>query len=308
MAERIFVEDGTPITWLLHSSYAFYHILSVAALYIDAVAPSEYGVTRPWHFFIGGDLFKSSGQRRDPESSLLVNASPIDDSSRTEGGDADVQKELERVRTVGVPPSLEQQAVAYAIASASLTKCRVCQVKYLSGGKRRRVSVDISILGENRVMFLDEPTTGLDPAVRRIIWDVVNRVKADRTVVLTTHSMEEADVLSDRTAVMTSGQLRCICTSPYLKEHHGSGFRLSVTSKLGRLQEASQSIEEKVLSDRIFKRTYKFANATVFDFNIDQAPNVGSALRGELSSIFKSLLQKEQFPDVEDRGFSQMTL
>ncbi|KAG0033431.1 hypothetical protein BGZ81_008517 [Podila clonocystis] len=457
IADRIF-DDGIPIPWLINPAFAFFYITSIAvmrasmvnmsypltfsdftsgsrlywavvilavesvvflllAFYLDAVAPSEYGVTRPWHFFIT-DLFKSRGQRRDLESSLRASGSPVEESSSIEGGDADVQEELERVRTVydpeqtplvldnlyhryagksvpalrgmsfgvekntvlgllgpngagkstmihlltglyrptsgtahvaganihdqmklvhsrtgvcpqhdilwgdltvadhllfysrlrGVPPTLEQQAVAYAIASVCLTKFRDRQVKTLSGGEKRRVSIAIAMLGDNRVIFLDEPTTGLDPAVRRIIWDVVNRVKVDRTVVLTTHSMEEADVLSDRIAIMTSGQLRCIGTSLHLKELYGSGFRLSVTSKPGRLQEACQSIEEKVLGSRPFKRTDKFTNATVFDFNIGQATNEAGVSKGELSSVFRSLLQKEQFPDVEDWGISQTTL
>ena len=164
------------------------------------------------------------------------------------------------------------------------------------------------MLGDNRVIFLDEPTTGLDPAVRRVVWDIVNRVKVDRTVILTTHSMEEADVLSDRIAIMTSGQLRCIGTSLHLKELYGSGFRLNVTSKPGRLQEACRSIEEKVLSGRTFKRTDKFMNATVFDFDIGQASNEAGVSKGNLSIIFRNLLQREQFPDVEDWGISQTTL
>ncbi|KAG0267944.1 hypothetical protein BGZ96_006847, partial [Linnemannia gamsii] len=97
-------------------------------------------------------------------------------------------------RLRGVPPALEQQAVSYAIASVSLTRFRDRQVKGLSGGEMRRVSIAISLLGDNRVIFLDEPSTGLDPEVRRVIWDIVNRVKVNRTVVLTTHSMEEADI------------------------------------------------------------------------------------------------------------------
>ncbi|KAG0039552.1 hypothetical protein BGZ82_007659 [Podila clonocystis] len=79
---------------------------------------------------------------------------------------------------------------------------------------------------------------------------------------------------------MTTGQLRCIGSSLHLKELYGSGFGLSVTSKPGRLQE--------------------FTNATIFNFNIGQATNEGGAPKGELSSIFKSLLQKDQLPDAED--------
>ncbi|KAG0273216.1 hypothetical protein BGZ97_010776, partial [Linnemannia gamsii] len=169
-------------------------------------------------------------------------------------------------RLRGVPPTLEQQAVSYAIASVSLTRFRDRQVKGLSGGEMRRVSIAISLLGDNRVVFLDEPSTGLDPEVRRVIWDIVNRVKVNRTVVLTTHSMEEADILSDKIAIMTNGLLRCIGTSLHLKELYGSGFRLNITSKPGRLDEACQSIEEKLMrrNGRPYRRIDKFTNASVF--------------------------------------------
>lgn len=221
-------------------------------------------------------------------------------------------------RLRGVPPSLEQQSVAFAIASVSLTRFRDRQVKGLSGGEKRRVSIAIALLGDNRVIFLDEPSTGLDAAVRRVIWDIVNRVKVNRTVVLTTHSMEEADILSDNIAIMSNGLLRCIGTSLHLKELYGSGFRLSITSKPGRLNEACQSIEDKLMhrTGLPYRRIDKFTNASVFEFDI--APNTGkqmfqqegivSTKRGELSSIFHYLSQSDMFPEVEDWGISQTTL
>ena len=67
-----------------------------------------------------------------------------------------------------------------------------------SGGMQRRLSVANSIVGNPSVVYMDEPSTGLDPASRRQLWDVISRAKRDKSVVLTTHSMEEADVLCDR--------------------------------------------------------------------------------------------------------------
>jgi ABC-type multidrug transport system ATPase subunit len=185
-------------------------------------------------------------------------------------------------------------------------------------------------LGDNRVVFLDEPSTGLDPEVRRVIWDIVNRVKVNRTVVLTTHSMEEADILSDKIAIMTNGLLRCIGTSLHLKELYGSGFRLSITSKPGRLDEACQSIEDKLMcrAGLPYRRIDKFTNASVFEFDLapntapstapNTAPNTGKQLtqqdqivstkQGKLSSIFHHLSQSDLFPAVEDWGISQTTL
>ncbi|KAF9134142.1 hypothetical protein BGX30_012033 [Mortierella sp. GBA39] len=221
-------------------------------------------------------------------------------------------------RLRGVPPSLEQQSVAFAIASVSLTRFSDRQVKGLSGGEKRRVSIAIALLGDNRVVFLDEPSTGLDAEVRRVIWDIVNRVKVNRTVVLTTHSMEEADILSDKIAIMTNGLLKCIGTSLHLKELYGSGFRLNITSKPGRLDEACQSIEDKLMrrTGLPYRRIDKFTNASVFEFDLapntnnqsNQQDGVVSTKRGELSSIFHYLSQSDLFPAVEDWGISQTTL
>ncbi|KAF9560516.1 hypothetical protein EC968_006134 [Mortierella alpina] len=219
-------------------------------------------------------------------------------------------------RLRGIPPKLEKQAVDYALASVSLRKFRDRQVKGLSGGERRRVSIAIALLGDNRVIFLDEPSTGLDPAVRRIIWNVINRVKINRTIVLTTHSMEEADILSDRIAIMTSGRLRCIGSSLHLKELYGTGFRLDVTSKPGRLEEACRSLQETVLADCAYKRVDKFTNSTTFEFELDEGAigAGGQAAPGSigghhgLSKIFYCMSKPGMYPAIEDWGLSQTTL
>lgn len=77
-------------------------------------------------------------------------------------------------------------------------------------------------------VFLDEPTTGMDPVTRREVWDMIEKAKAGRVVLLTTHSMEEADVLGDRIAVMSHGQVQAIGSSIHLKQRFGEGFRLTM--------------------------------------------------------------------------------
>jgi len=98
-----------------------------------------------------------------------------------------------------------------------------------SGGMRRRLSVAVALIGDPAIVYLDEPTTGMDPINRRHVWDVIQRAKQERTVVLTTHSMEEADILSDRIAIMCKGRLRCIGSSVRLKSKFGSGYKVAVS-------------------------------------------------------------------------------
>jgi ABC-type multidrug transport system ATPase subunit len=81
--------------------------------------------------------------------------------------------------------------------------------KNLSGGMKRRLSVAISLVSEPKIIYLDEPTTGLDPENRRQLWDILATCKGKRAIVLTTHSMEEADVLCNRIAIVNNGILRC---------------------------------------------------------------------------------------------------
>ncbi len=77
--------------------------------------------------------------------------------------------------------------------------------KNLSGGQKRRLSVAIAFIGNSNVIFLDEPTSGMDTSARRYIWDLLKRYKTNKIVVLTTHFMDEADYLGDRIGIMGEG-------------------------------------------------------------------------------------------------------
>jgi ABC-2 type transport system ATP-binding protein len=94
------------------------------------------------------------------------------------------------------------------IDALELGERRNAQTRELSGGQRQRLAVALALVNDPELVFLDEPTTGLDPAARRSLWDLIRELKAaGRTVLLTTHYMEEAEVLCDRLAIMDHGHI-----------------------------------------------------------------------------------------------------
>ncbi len=93
--------------------------------------------------------------------------------------------------------------------------------KNLSGGMKRRLSVAMTLIGDSKVIIMDEPTSGLDPLNRKLLWELIQDYKKDRTIIITTHFMDEADSLCDRIAIIKNGEIKC-CGSPYfLKERFG---------------------------------------------------------------------------------------
>jgi ABC-2 type transport system ATP-binding protein len=99
----------------------------------------------------------------------------------------------------------------------------------LSGGQKQKMGLALSLVNSPELLFLDEPTTGLDPNARRAVWDVIRKFKTSgKTIMLTTHYLEEAEHLSDRVAIMDHGQIIAIGTSDEIIASFGSGDRLDV--------------------------------------------------------------------------------
>lgn len=101
----------------------------------------------------------------------------------------------------------------------------------LSGGMKRRMCLANAIIGRTKLLILDEPTSGLDPESRRDIWDILLKLKKDHTILITTHFMEEADVLGDWIAIMENGELIAFGTSIFLKHYYGKGYTLKLLKK-----------------------------------------------------------------------------
>ncbi|ETO60198.1 hypothetical protein F444_21574 [Phytophthora nicotianae P1976] len=121
-----------------------------------------------------------------------------------------------------------QTLVDSQIRQVGLTEKRHVLSKELSGGMKRKLSVAISLLGDSSLVFLDEPTSGMDPYSRRSTWEILLNNRNDRVMVLTTHFMDEADILGDRIAIMAEGELRCCGSSLFLKNQYGAGYNLTI--------------------------------------------------------------------------------
>lgn len=107
------------------------------------------------------------------------------------------------------------------IGMFSMEEVRDRKASALSGGWQRKLSIAMALAGDPEVLFLDEPTLGLDVLARRELWSIIGSFKGKKTVILTTHYMEEAEALSDRIAVMIKGKLRALGTLEELEEMTG---------------------------------------------------------------------------------------
>ena len=94
---------------------------------------------------------------------------------------------------------------------------RNCPAYELSGGNRRKLSLAIAFCGNSKFILLDEPTSGLDLTARRHVWNMLRKYKQDRIILLTTHYMDEADILGDRIGIMKAGKLECLGSSMFLR-------------------------------------------------------------------------------------------
>ncbi|KAL3528348.1 hypothetical protein ACH5RR_007670 [Cinchona calisaya] len=147
----------------------------------------------------------------------------------------------------GLPHAAIKSVTQKSLAEVKLTEAAKTRSSSYSGGMKRRLSVAIALIGEPKLLILDEPTTGMDPISRRHVWDIIENAKTGRAVVLTTHSMEEADVLSDRIGIMAKGRLRCIGTSIRLKSRFGTGF-IATMSFPGRTDGTSLGEENSTIA------------------------------------------------------------
>uniref|UniRef100_A0A671RZX9 P-type phospholipid transporter n=1 Tax=Sinocyclocheilus anshuiensis TaxID=1608454 RepID=A0A671RZX9_9TELE len=100
-----------------------------------------------------------------------------------------------------------------------------------SGGMQRKLSVALAFVGGSKVVILDEPTAGVDPYARRGIWDLLLKYRQGRTIILSTHHMDEADILGDRIAIISHGKLCCVGSSLFLKTQLGTGYYLTLVKK-----------------------------------------------------------------------------
>ncbi|CAG9814922.1 unnamed protein product [Phaedon cochleariae] len=128
----------------------------------------------------------------------------------------------------GIHSSDVEFEVMKTLRDIDLTDKANAPAKHLSGGQKRKLSVGIAVIGDPKIIILDEPTAGVDPYSRRHMWSVLQNRRHGRVILLTTHFMDEADILADRKAVVSKGNIRCCGSSLFLKNKFGIGYHLTL--------------------------------------------------------------------------------
>uniref|UniRef100_K3W614 ABC transporter domain-containing protein n=1 Tax=Globisporangium ultimum (strain ATCC 200006 / CBS 805.95 / DAOM BR144) TaxID=431595 RepID=K3W614_GLOUD len=190
------------------------------------------------------------------------------------------------------------EVVSTKIKEVGLTEKRKVFSGSLSGGMKRKLSVAICLLGDSSLVFLDEPTSGMDPYSRRSTWEILLNNRQNRVVVLTTHFMDEADILGDRIAIMAEGELRCCGSSLFLKNRYGAGYNFTLVKK--------ENCQEKQLIEFV---TTRISNAKILS-------NVGAETSFQLpldctaqfATMFEALDEKLEQLGVLSYGISVTTL
>ncbi|KAI0234119.1 ATP-binding cassette sub-family A member 3 [Lamellibrachia satsuma] len=125
-------------------------------------------------------------------------------------------------------PDLDRE-VHSLLKDMALDQYRKSRVDTLSGGTKRSLHVILALVGGPKVVILDEPTSGLDPQARHNTWNLLKKYRNDRTIIIITHNMDEADHLSDRVVIMVNGRMECSGSPMFLKKKYGPGYRLHIT-------------------------------------------------------------------------------
>jgi len=151
----------------------------------------------------------------------------------------------------GIPSDRLEETVNDLISALTLTPHAHKPSCSYSGGNKRKLSLGIAIIGDPDVLFIDEASSGMDPVSRRKMWELLANVAERRSVILTTHSMEEAEALCTRVAIMTSGRMRCLGSVQHLKNRFVGGYVLDMQCEMMRGGDGEGRKEEEEIVDKV---------------------------------------------------------
>ena len=162
----------------------------------------------------------------------------------------------------GVPSENVNEEVKKTLHDFQISDIQHMLAKNLSAGQRRKLSIAISLIGGSEVIFLDEPSSGMDITSRRNLWEILKRQTEGKIIILTTHYMEEASVLGKRIGIINAGRMKCVGSPLFLIEKYGKFMSLNITKDIGANNEEivdfmktlSQNLEYEILSEEIMFR------------------------------------------------------
>ncbi|XP_072314586.1 phospholipid-transporting ATPase ABCA1-like [Eucyclogobius newberryi] len=202
-------------------------------------------------------------------------------------------------RLRGVPENEIAMVAEWGIQKLGLVKYANKTAGTYSGGNKRKLSTAMALIGCPPVVFLDEPTTGMDPKARRFLWDcILSVIKEGRSVILTSHSMEECEALCTRMAIMVNGRFKCLGSIQHLKNRFGDGYTLIV--RVGGALPTLKPVEDFV-SQRFPGSVLKEKHHNTLQYQLPHTP-------GALANIFIQLTEHQRRLAIDDYSVSQTTL
>ncbi|KAJ3614038.1 hypothetical protein NHX12_017615 [Muraenolepis orangiensis] len=197
-------------------------------------------------------------------------------------------------RLKGLSPEKVKAEMEQIVNDIGLPHKRQSRTSTLSGGMQRKLSVALAFVGGSKVVILDEPTAGVDPYARRGIWDLLLKYRPGRTIILSTHHMDEADILGDRIAIISHGKLCCVGSSLFLKTQLGTGYYLTLVKR---------DYDLPLQSCRNSASTVSYSKKTEKDDSVSESSSdagLGSEPESETTTIDVSLISNVIFKHVPE--------
>jgi len=170
-----------------------------------------------------------------------------------------------------------------------------------SGGNKRKLSVGMALIGNPSIVFLDEPSTGIDPSSRRFMWNLIASTMAGRSVILTTHSMEEAEALCNRIGIMVNGALACLGSATHLRSRFGQGYQIDINLGADKNNDrnGSQRLIEWI-AQHFNEHELLEQQGTHFKFKVNKSLSLGK--------VFKEIENNKEALNIKEYSVSETSL
>jgi ABC-type multidrug transport system ATPase subunit len=203
----------------------------------------------------------------------------------------------------GVPYSEVNALVEDLLERLTLTPHADKVTKAYSGGNKRKLSLGMALIGDPKVLLIDESSSGLDPLAKRKMWDLIEEAARSRSVILTTHSMQEAEALCTRVAIMVKGRYVCLGSVQHLKTKYLDGYSVDMFCDVSATNEIVEQLVGAVL-DALPGTTLSERHGRFMRFEVQNVSNLG------LGTCFRRLQELKNNPNlhVENYSVSQSSL
>jgi ABC-type multidrug transport system ATPase subunit len=199
-------------------------------------------------------------------------------------------------RLKGVTSSLLPDLVQELIIRVGLVDFADTLAGGYSGGNKRKLSLAVALLGKPKVVFLDEPSSGMDPVARRKMWDVITTATEGKSVLLTSHYMEECEALCSRIGILVGGRFKVLGSAQDLKDRYGNGYHVELNSQASHIQALKSFMHET------------FEGARLEEDHETRLKYLLPPQKMSLSHIFRQVESQQERLCISDYSVSQSTL